>query len=526
MEHPEIKSLHTDTICAISTAPGTGGIAVIRISGPKAIEITDSLWHGKRLSDVRSHSAHLGKIINPADEEHIDTAVATVYRAPNSFTGEDTVELSVHGSSYIQSTLLQALTQQGCRIAEAGEFTRRAFTNGKLDLAQAEAVADVIAAKTRSAHRIASDQMHGKFSQRLSELRHRLIDLAALLELELDFSDQDVEFASRSQMLHVANEIITEIDRLARSFANGQAIADGIPISIVGHTNAGKSTLLNTLLQRERAIVSDIHGTTRDTIEETLQIQGTLFRIIDTAGLRETNDPIEAIGIQRTIDAVRRAAIVVWVIDPTCTTTTGMNPDDLIRRPSVKDSGQTILQNMSPESTLIALINKCDIASETDSLIDIVKNELPEETIIHSISAKTGQGVEVLLKLIHSAAHIDDLQENVTITNIRHYNALIQARESIRRVISALSPINGNNIAAAIAPPVDYGINDNGNYRNITIPDTSDCNAIQPLPDMYISADFIAQDLRETIHHLSTITGEITTTDILSTIFSRFCIGK
>ncbi len=565
MEHSEINSLHTDTICAISTAPGTGGIAVIRISGPKAIDITDSVWHGKRLSDVRSHSAHLGKIINPADGDHIDTAVATIYRAPNSFTGEDTIELSVHGSSYIQSTLLQVLTQQGCRIAEAGEFTRRAFANGKLDLAQAEAVADVIAAKTRSAHRIASAQMHGRFSQRLSELRQQLIDLAALLELELDFSDQDVEFASRSQMLHVATDILAEIDRLANSFANGQAIANGIPIAIVGHTNAGKSTLLNTLLQRERAIVSDIHGTTRDTIEETLKIQGTLFRIIDTAGLRDTDDPVEAIGIERTIDAVKRASIVLLVIDPADVS------GESTAKASIKETGQVILNNMSPESTLIILINKCDKSQYSCDLTEIIKDALSiedtlsEKNIIHSISAKTGQGIETLLQLIHSAARINDHQEDVTVTNVRHYNALIKARESIRRVISALSPVNDSNITT----PVDDSINDyikscddrnddgmnknfissdinyscginnddvksDSNLLTSTMAATSDnSSAKPPLPDMsisadsnYISADFIAQDLRETIHHLSTITGEITTPDILSTIFSRFCIGK
>lgn len=289
-----------DTICAISTPPGVGGIAVIRISGPQAIAVADRVWHGKSLSETAGHTARFGRITDPSrGGEMLDEAVATVFRAPASFTGEDVVELSVHGSRYVQRRLLEMLTGNGARLAEAGEFTRRAFANGKMDLAQAEAVADVIASNSRASHRLAASQMKGCFSRRLEELRDKLLDLASLLELELDFSEEEVEFASRERLREIATEIHSEVSRLEKSFSAGSAIKDGIPVAIVGPTNAGKSSLLNLLLGEDRAIVSDIHGTTRDTIEDTLEIGDYLFRFIDTAGLRDTSDPIEALEIGR-----------------------------------------------------------------------------------------------------------------------------------------------------------------------------------------------------------------------------------
>ncbi|MDE5786516.1 MAG: tRNA uridine-5-carboxymethylaminomethyl(34) synthesis GTPase MnmE, partial [Duncaniella sp.] len=303
------------TICAISTPPGIGGIAVARISGPRAIEITDTIWQGLPLTDAASHTAHLGTIVD-AEGAILDQGVATVYRAPRSFTGENTVELSVHGSTYIQRRLIETLISAGCTLAQPGEFTRRAFAAGKMDLAEAEAIADVIASNSRAAHRIAVTQMKGAYSRRLNDLRSQLLELAALLELELDFSEEDVEFASRENLRNIASDIHAEVTRLHSSFAAGQAIKDGIPVAIVGATNAGKSSLLNTLIGDDRAIVSDIHGTTRDTIEETLETGDYLFRFIDTAGLRETDDTIEQIGIQRSRQAIDRAMITILVIDP------------------------------------------------------------------------------------------------------------------------------------------------------------------------------------------------------------------
>ncbi|MDE6125702.1 MAG: tRNA uridine-5-carboxymethylaminomethyl(34) synthesis GTPase MnmE, partial [Muribaculaceae bacterium] len=288
------------TICAISTPAGTGGIAVVRVSGPDAIGTVSRLWRGKPLSKCDSHTAHLGQLVDPGrDSEPLDQAVATIFRGPNSFTGEDVVELSVHGSRFVQAELIRLLCGNGARLAEPGEFTRRAFAAGKMDLAQAEAVADVIAANSRAALRIANRQMRGAFSERLATLRDQLLELAALLELELDFSEEDVEFASRNRLRDIAGQILDEIERLRSSFAAGTAIKDGIPVAIAGPTNAGKSSLLNALLNDDRAIVSDIHGTTRDTVEDTMSIGDHLFRFIDTAGIRETYDAIEQAGIRR-----------------------------------------------------------------------------------------------------------------------------------------------------------------------------------------------------------------------------------
>ena len=448
---------HTDTICAISTPPGIGGIAVARVAGPRAIEITDALWHGKPLATTPAYTARVGAITEP-DGTTLDQAVATVYRAPHSFTGDDIVEIAVHGSRYVQRRLIDLLTRAGCRVADPGEFTRRAFMAGKLDLAQAEAVADVIASSSRAAHRIAISQLNGTFSRRLADLRQQLIDLAALLELELDFSEEDVEFASRTRLVTLATTLQTEIRRLLDSYNGGRAIKEGIPVAIVGPANVGKSSLLNRLLDDDRAIVSDIPGTTRDTVEETLHIGDYLFRFIDTAGIRATDDPVEQLGITRSLHARARARILLSL---------STTPPSSAPWPEQSEG--------TPTSTLtIHIINKTDLTPATP---------IPAGAI--GISAKTGAGIDHLRTLLTDAARqltASTDGESDIITNARHAQALSDAAESTARVIDGLT--------SGLAP------------------------------------DLVAQDLRQTIAHLGSITGAVTSTDILTTIFSRFCIGK
>lgn len=473
MEHnPTPMTIADDTICAISTPPGVGGIAIIRISGSEAIKTADRLWCGKPLAKAATHTCHLGDIVDPANGQQLDQAVATVFRAPKSFTGEDVVEFSVHGSKWIQTELMRLLVDNGCRIARAGEFTRRAFASGKLDLAEAEAVADVIAATSRSAHRLAASQMRGDFSRVLESLRNQLLELASLLELELDFSEEEVEFASREKLLTLACEIQTLVNRLAASFATGQAIKDGIPVAIVGEPNAGKSTLLNHLLSDNRAIVSDIPGTTRDTIEDTIQLDGTTYRFIDTAGLRDNPaDEIEALGIDRTISKIRNARIVLWLIAPD-------TPDD-----TLLSLNRDITANITPGASVLIIINKIDKTPVSDTDVKRILKLTGSDTEPLRISARTGEGIDRLTATIRENADLESAgTTDVIVTNSRHYEALRAASESISRVIAGLKT--------------------------------------------NLSGDFIAQDLRETIHHLGTITGTITTPEILQTIFSKFCIGK
>lgn len=469
------------TICAISTAPGTGGIAVARISGPEAFGVVERIWRGKPIGSMPSHTAHLGTIIDPSDQTELDTAVATIFRGPKSYTGQDTVELSVHGSPYIQQRLLQILTENGAVMAQPGQFTRRAFTAGRLDLAQAEAVADIIAASTPAAHRLAASQLRGQFSRRIESLRQQLLDLASLLELELDFTDQDVEFAPRDTLHSLSSEIHTQLTKLADTFRTGDALRRGIPVALAGHTNAGKSTLLNNLLNHPRAIVSPIPGTTRDTIEDTVTLGGTTFRLIDTAGLRDTSDPIEAIGIERTHQAIGESIATVWIVDSTAPET-------------VAATARHILSSLSPHSRLIIALNKSDlpahpeIRATLEKALSGIADGLPENRmspITVSISASTGDGIGDLTQaLIRGAADANLLNSEATeaVTNVRHYQALRQAAESAAEMIAAL--------------------NDG------------------------IPTEFVAQHLRHTIHHLSLITGAITTPDILTSIFSRFCVGK
>lgn len=471
--------INDDTICAISTPSGIGGIAVIRVSGDKAIDIVSKCWKGIAIAKMNSHTAHFGRIIDITDNSILDEAVLTLFRTPHSFTGEDVIEISCHGSLWIQQQIVNTLILCGCRAATGGEFTRRAFTNGKMDLSQAEAIADVIASSSRASHRIAISQMRGAFSHELNNLRDKLLEFVSLMELELDFSEEEVEFADRTHLIELACNIKKVIDNLARSFAVGNVIKNGLPVAIVGETNAGKSTLLNYLLHDERALVSDIHGTTRDVIEDTITIGGTLFRFIDTAGIRETTDTIENMGIQRTFKKLDEAQLVLWIID-------GTTPASNIRALS-----QKILSTIKNQESgtvakkLIILVNKRDaITSEQASDIqNTLTDIIPQNTKVIFISAREQQNLEELQSALLKAAAIPENDGNeVIVTNARHYEALTKATEAISRALDGLH--NG------------------------------------------ISGDFVSQDIRECMHYLGEITGEITPTDILSSIFSRFCIGK
>lgn len=476
--------LNQDTICAISTPQGMGGIAVVRVSGDRAIDIVSTRWQGKPLDQCDSHTVHLGHIID-SQGNLLDEVVLTLYRNPRSFTGEDVIEIACHGSTWIQQQLVSTLIDAGCRAAAGGEFTRRAFANGRLDLSQAEAVADVIASQSQAAHRVAMNQMRGKFSRELSDLRDRLIHFVSLMELELDFSEEDVTFADRSSVIALAGEIHAVISRLADSYQAGNVIKNGLPVAIVGQTNAGKSTLLNALLHDDRALVSDIQGTTRDVIEDTITVGGTMFRFIDTAGLRETDDTVESMGIERSWTSLERARIVLWVIDATA------------GESEIADLASKILPRCEGKQ-LIAVINKADLLPSAQSLPSSqdsgqcaaqlgcavkLQHILPQGTRVIAISALQEGDVERLQQLILDAAALPAVGEDaVIVTNARHYEALVRAKEALARAIDALH--------------------------------------------MGISGDLVSQDIRETLHYLGEITGEITTQDVLGEIFSHFCIGK
>ena len=459
------------TICAISTPHGTGGIAVIRISGPQAISYTSQCWKGAPIADMASHTAHLGNILF-ADGQMLDQVVLTIFRAPNTFTGEDVIEISCHGSVWIQQQIVNRLIECGCQAASAGEFTQRAFANHRIDLSQAEAIADVIAASSRAAHRIAINQMRGAFSNQLADLRTQLLDFVSLIELELDFSEEEVEFADRTQLLTLANHILDIITRLANSFATGNVIKNGLPVAIAGETNAGKSTLLNYLLHDDRALVSNIHGTTRDVIEDTITLGGTLFRFIDTAGIRHTHDTIEAMGIERTFKKINEAQLVLWLID-------GTNPPQHLAQLSTE-----ILPHTAGKQ-LIAVVNKDDCLNDEQrqAITNTLTQLLPPDAQHIFISAKQQTALTQLQNMLIEAAALPEADESqVIVTNARHYQALTRAQQALQR-------------------------------------------AIQGLTDG-LSGDFVSQDIREAMHYLGEITGEITTHDILGNIFSRFCIGK
>ena len=478
----QFNSLHNDTICAIATPHGMGAIATIRISGNQTFTIVASLFqqNDKPLDAERivSHKAYHGYIVD--NKELIDEVLVTFFRAPHSFTGEDSAEISVHGSVYIQQKMLQILIAHGCRMADAGEFTRRAFINGKFDLAQAEAIADLISSENEAMHRVAINQLKGGFSKELQMMRSKLLEMTSLIELELDFSEEDVEFADRKQLMALLEETQTHVNRLKDSFRLGNAIKNGVPVAIVGATNTGKSTLLNALLQEDRAIVSDIAGTTRDSIEEVMNLNGTLFRFIDTAGIRETDEAIEKIGIERTFRKIGEADIVLGMIDMT-------QGDE-----AMKESARLILEKTdTTQQTLLFLLNKSDCCPEvgTES-VDVLKNMVcdtlssPAKHIyIQTLSAKTGQGLEKLRHTLEEIQKERGSQHDATlVSNIRHYEALNHTSKSLSAV--------------------EQGLNDG------------------------IPSDLVAQDLRAALYYLGTITGEITTDEVLGSVFSRFCIGK
>lgn len=464
-------NIQQDTICAIATAPG-GAIGIIRTSGPHAISITDRLFTPLTHTDIplserKAYTLNFGQI-QTSDGEVLDEVLVSLFRAPHSYTGEDATEISCHGSSYILQQIMQLLIAEGCRAAGPGEFTQRAFLNGKMDLSQAEAVADVIASSSAATHRLAMNQMRGGFSRELCRLRDQLLHLTSLMELELDFSDhEDLEFADRSELQKVASQIERIIRRLVHSFSVGNALKNGVPVAIVGETNAGKSTLLNTLLHEEKAIVSDIHGTTRDVIEDTINIDGITFRFIDTAGIRETHDTIEELGIERSFQKLEQARIVLWVIDRAEATQEMDHLSPLIL-PRCKDK------------QLILVFNKADLPLSADASPLPV---LPDGCQHLLLSAKEQTGITTLESLLVKAASLPSTSEDeLIVTNIRHYEALSRALEAIHRVQSGLST--------------------------------------------HLPGDLISQDLRECLFHLGSIVGEVTTDEVLGNIFSRFCIGK
>lgn len=466
--------IQNETICAAAT-PSGGAITVIRVSGDNAIKIADKIFRGKaKLSETRPNSIRYGEIVD-ADGTIVDDVLISVFKSPNSYTGENSIEISCHGSMYITKSIIKLLVDNGCRLAQPGEFTQRAFLNGKMDLSQAEAVADLIAASTKASHDIAISQLKGNFSNELATLREQLLKLTSLLELELDFSDhEDLEFADRTELLTLANKVNDHIDNLLNSFETGQAIKNGIPIAIIGETNVGKSTLLNQLLKEDRAIVSDIHGTTRDTIEDVIEINNIQFRFIDTAGIRQTTDEIEQIGIERTYQAIRRARVVLWLINE-------WPKEDIIAD----------LSKHLEDKKLIIVYNKSDILTDNQRLL----HKQYEETIVQKqllpipfssieISAKNGTNIDSLRDVILKVAGIPEINGDTTIvTSIRHYESLSNARQNLNRVITGLHANTGG--------------------------------------------DLIAEDLRLVLSDLAEITsGVITPQDTLNSIFDHFCIGK
>lgn len=459
--------LQQDTICAPATTHG-GALGIIRISGSHAIDTVTTISTSD-FSKYAEQTIHYTHIID-SDESVIDEVMVSIFRSPRSYTGEDSAEISCHGSRYVMRRILERLVANGCRMAHPGEFTQRAYLNGKMDLSQAEAVADLIASTNKATHDMALSQLRGHFSSELSLLREQLLQLTSLLELELDFSDhEDLEFADRSELLSLAERTDERIMQLSQSFKTGQALKQGIPVAIVGKTNVGKSTLLNRLLRDDRAIVSDIHGTTRDTIEDVIDIQGVTFRFIDTAGIRQTTDTIEQIGISRTYQAIEKARVVLWLIDEP-----PIASDIAEMRSHCKGKSLIIVRNKIDKSTI-------DFTSHLSSLVNQLSTLEPQ---LISISAKTGENMEALESAIYQAAGLPTLSEcDVIVTNARHYESLERAHASLQRVIDGLHS--------------------------------------------QLSGDLLAEDLRLTLSHLGDITGgQITPQETLNNIFSQFCVGK
>ena len=466
-----------ECICALAT-PAGGAIGIVRLSGKNAIEITDKVFvsvSGKQLSAAKPNTLHYGEI-KDKDGHTIDDVLVSVFRAPHSYTGEDSTEISCHGSRYILQQVLQRLIEVGCRQAEPGEYTRRAYMNGKMDLSQAEAVADLIASTNKATHQMALSQLKGHFSSELTLLREKLLKMTSLLELELDFSDhEELEFADRSELRALAAEIEKKITTLAHSFETGNALKQGVPVAIVGKTNVGKSTLLNRLLHEEKAIVSNIHGTTRDVIEDTTLIDGITFRFIDTAGIRKTDDVVENIGIERTYQKMEEAKIVIWLLDAQPT-------EAEIEDMKEKNQGKKLLMvfNKIDEISFDKAMLSSDENSQTSSSVSLSD----ENVSILNISARTGENVSDLEQALVRAADIPEITENdVIVTSARHYEALLRADESLSRVLESM--------------------------------------------DMGMSGDIIAEDLKMVLEELGEITGgQISSQETLNNIFKHFCIGK
>jgi tRNA modification GTPase len=462
-----------ETIVALATPSGAGAIAIIRLSGKEAIAIAAEVFQsvsGKDITKQKTHTIHLGHI---ADNGKIyDQVLLSIFKGPNSYTGENVIEISCHGSTFIQQQIIQLLLRKGAKMAQAGEFTLRAFLNGKLDLSQAEAVADLIASDNEASHQIAMQQMRGGFSNEIAKLREELLNFASLIELELDFAEEDVEFADRTQFHELLERIEFVLKRLIDSFAVGNVIKNGIPVAIVGEPNVGKSTLLNALLNEERAIVSDIAGTTRDTIEDELVINGIGFRFIDTAGIRETKDVVESIGIQKTFEKIEQAQVVILLLDAKEFQVSGFKFEVEIEK----------IKNKFPQKPLIVILNKVDLLSSSE--VETIRQELETLNLkLVTISAKQKVGIDELKNTLLSFVNTGALRNNETIvTNTRHYDSLLKALEEIQKV--------------------KWGL------------------------DSGISSDLMAIDIRSALYFFGEITGEVTNDELLGNIFANFCIGK
>ena len=465
--------IYNDTIVALATPSGAGAVAIIRMSGKDSITIASNVFQsvsGKDISQQKTHTIHLGTIVE--DSKIYDQVLISIFKNPNSYTGEDVIEISCHGSTFIQQQIIQLLLRQGCRMAQAGEFTLRAFLNGKLDLSQAEAVADLISSDNEASHQIAMQQMRGGFSSEIAKLRQELLNFASLIELELDFAEEDVEFADRTQFHDLLNRIEFVLKRLIDSFAVGNVIKNGIPVAIVGEPNVGKSTLLNALLNEERAIVSEIAGTTRDTIEDELVIGGIGFRFIDTAGIRETKDVVESIGIKKTFEKIEQAQVVILLLDAKELQVSGLKFQVEIEK----------IKNNFPQKPLIVVINKVDLLSKYD--VETIRQQLETLNLkLETISAKNKTGIDDLKNHLLSFVNTGALRNNETIvTNTRHYDSLLKALEEIQKV--------------------KFGLSNN------------------------LPSDLMAIDIRQALYYFGEITGEVTNDELLGNIFANFCIGK
>lgn len=472
-----LKTDLDDTICALATAGGIGAIGVIRISGSRTFAIVNNIFKGKNLETAASHTLHFGKIMD--GELILDEVLASVFRNPKSYTGEDTIELSCHGSPFILQKILELLVQKGARLAKPGEFTLRAFLNKKLDLSQAEAVADLIAADSAASHQTAMQQMRGGYSQQIQFLREQLINFASLIELELDFAEEDVEFASKTELFNLVNNIHTLLQSLIQSFSYGNVLKNGVPTVIAGRPNAGKSTLLNALLNEERAIVSSIAGTTRDTIEESFVVDGITFRLIDTAGIRHSDDTIESIGIERTFDAISKATLVLYLFDASATTKEQLEIE-LAQIPEgnhvLIPIGNKVDLMQSPPSASLSVT----LENETTSSLS-TNHPINQSPIIY-ISSLNKHGIDKLQEQLKTFILTNKSSNDIVVSNLRHFEALQQASNALEQVLQAIN--------------------------------------------LQMSGELLSLDIRKAIFHLGEITGEITTEDLLGNIFSKFCIGK